>query len=382
MRPTTKPTWSACDRDGLTSRSCRSCVASNTRHGTADATTQSAEIDQARRRSRSRRTSSAANPTAYRTARNATASRFVASAAAAKTVPSAICSRRKQQNGADEEAGERDVRVGGERLVARGGHPEEQAQAGRQRPRGDVRAQHGPRDEREAGEEDDEEHVQDARVRAADRVQNVRLERRQAERVLAMDGGSDRRAEKAPVEIQELRLQHPVRERVVLVDGLLRGARREQDERHGEHEQRERLDVQSAPARPPEQHAGDQRKSAEREHDRHRRRQSEVHERRQQHHRRRHPREHAEPDTERRSRQEQDSRAERQRAPPAQARRRGARGSPFDEPVSAEAPGAPRPDARLARRPVDEHGPARVAHPRRRGEARSRTRPSGSSPSA
>ena len=66
----------------------------------------------------------------------------------------------KQQHGADEEARERNVRVGGERLVARGGHPEEQAQPGRQRPRRDVRPQHVPRDEREAAEEDDEEHVQ------------------------------------------------------------------------------------------------------------------------------------------------------------------------------------------------------------------------------
>ena len=74
------------------SRSCRSCVASNTRQGTADATTQSAEIDQARRRSRSRRTSSAANPSAYRTARNAIASRLVASAARGGGPPRKIAS--------------------------------------------------------------------------------------------------------------------------------------------------------------------------------------------------------------------------------------------------------------------------------------------------
>src|SRR6266542_1438316 len=310
-RPSTKGNWSARESEGATSRSWRSCTASNTRHGTADSATQNAEKPSARSRSRSRRTSSATNATPYRTAQNTTASRFVASAAAANTEPSATRSPANRRTALTKRHASGTSAYADVPLACRR-HPQKEAQPRCQRQRFDVRPQHVPRDERQPGEEAGEEHVGDAGVRASHHVEDVRLERRQPEWILAMDGRRDRHARETAVEVEKLRLQRPVRERVVLVDRLLDAARREENERRGEHEQWERRYVPAAKASPPDEESRDQRNCAEPEHDRQRRGNPGVDERRQQQHRRSDAREGGKARAERRTCQEQDSRPERQ----------------------------------------------------------------------
>ena len=111
--------------------------------------------------------------------------------------------------------------------------------------------QHVPRDDGEPAQEHREQHVQHADVRAAGCMQHERLDRRQPEGILAMNRRRDRRVAEPAIEVEELRLQRPVRESVIGVDRLLSAPRGEQHERHAEERERRPLDPPTPDVAPP-----------------------------------------------------------------------------------------------------------------------------------
>ena len=280
--------------------------------------------------------------------------------------------RAEQQHGADEETRERNVRVLRERLVARGGHPEQEAEPGRQRPRGHVRPEHVPGDERQA------RRGTRGTARAASRSSTRPI----AWKTYASSAGSpsgysrctggaiDASAKLRPAK-RSFALSVQFANASYWSTGFCAPRAASRTSGTAEHEQRPELDPNrrregfrtSSPhtstIAPSSSTSGTVGYEAE------------VDERRQQHHRSGHSRE------DRRDRASPASastaalprRAERAR--PERGPDRRATASQPQQPVVAVAPGAPRVDARLARRPADEHDPRR---PRARDDEAGRDR--------